>query len=260
MRRQVVTKQRQLTDEQLSDFKRDGFVVVRGMFDAAEMKRLARWTDEVEGYPETAGKFMMYFEKSLKNGSDRLLNRLENFYPYHDGFRALFDGAKLRGAVSELIGEDAVLFKDKINFKMPGGDGFKPHQDQQAGWSAYADFFVTALVSIDEATLENGCLELVAGYHDKGLVGEEWKPISDEQNAAMQPVAYPTKPGDVVFFDSYAPHGSGPNMTDRKRRVLYVTYNRRSDGDHRAQYYADKRASYPPDIERDPDKEYHFRV
>jgi hypothetical protein len=259
-RRDVVSKQRQLTDQQVSEFKRDGFVVVRGMFTPAEMTELARWTDEAEGYPETPGKFMMYFEKSLKNGRDRLLNRLENFYPYHDGFRALFDGAKLRGAVSDLLGEEAVLFKDKINFKMPGGDGFKPHQDQQAGWGTYTDFFITALVSVDAATLENGCLELVAGFHDKGLLAKEWEPISEEQNAAMRPVPCPTRPGDVVFFDSYAPHGSGPNMTDRKRRVLYVTYNRKADGDHRAQYYADKRASYPPDIERDPNKEYRFRV
>lgn len=256
----VTSQRRQLTDRQISDFKRDGFVVVRGMFDATEMKDLARWTDEVETYPETPGKFMMYFEKSLKNGQDRLLNRLENFYPYHDGFRALFDGAKLRGAVSELLGEPAILFKDKINFKMPGGDGFKPHQDQQAGWGTYTDFFITALVSIDEATAENGCLELVAGYHDKGLIAEEWKPITDEQAAAMNPISCPTKPGDVVFFDSYAPHGSGPNMTDAKRRVLYVTYNRKSDGDHRVQYYVDKRKSFPPDIERDPTKEYRFRV
>jgi ectoine hydroxylase-related dioxygenase (phytanoyl-CoA dioxygenase family) len=256
----AVTRERQLTDRQIADFKRDGFVVVRGMFSAAEMTELARWTDEVESYPETPGKFMMYFEKSLKNGSDRLLNRLENFYPHHDGFRTLFDGAKLRGAVSELLGEEAILFKDKINFKMPGGDGFKPHQDQQAGWSAYTDFFITALVSIDEATMENGCLELVAGYHDKGLVAEEWKPITDQQAAAMNPIPYPTKPGDVVFFDSYAPHGSGPNLSDNKRRVLYVTYNRKSDGDHRVQYYADKRKSFPPDIERDPGKEYRFRV
>jgi len=35
-----------------------------------------------------------------------------------------------------------VLFKEKVNFKMPGGDGFKPHQDSQAGWDRYADYFV----------------------------------------------------------------------------------------------------------------------
>jgi hypothetical protein len=33
-----------------------------------------------------------------------------------------------------------------------------------------------------------------------------------------------------------------------------------SAGDHLERYYADKRASYPPDIERDPDKEYRYRV
>ena len=49
-------------------------------------------------------------------------------------------------------------------------------------------------------------------------------------------------------------------MTDAKRRVLYVTYNAASAGDHRVQYYVDKRQSYPPDIERDPSKEYVFRV
>jgi hypothetical protein len=151
-------------DQQISDFSATASSSSRH-FGAAEMKDLARWTDEVENYPETPGKFMMYFEKSLKNGQDRLLNRLENFYPYHDGFRALFDGAKLRGAVAELLGEPAILFKDKINFKMPGGDGFKPHQDQQAGWGTYTDFFITALVSIDEA-----CERLpgaLAGYHDR---------------------------------------------------------------------------------------------
>ncbi len=241
-------------------FRRDGFVVVPGLFDAVETRRISDWTDELQAEPEVPGGLMMYFEPSLLEPGKRVLQRIENFCPFHHGFAALCEGDKLCGTTSALLDEPAVLFKDKINFKLPGGDGFKPHQDQQAGWSTYADFFVTALVSIDEATLENGCLELVAGYHDKGLIGEEWKPISDEQNAAMHPVPYPTKPGDVVFFDSYAPHGSGPNMTGRKRRVLYVTYNRRSDGDHRMQYYADKRASYPPDIERDPNREYRFRV
>ena len=78
------------------------------------------------------------------------------------------------------------------------------------------------------------------------------------QGMAFEPC--PTAPGDVVFFDSYAPHQSAPNLTDRRRRVLYVTYNRLADGDHRAQYYADKRLSFPPDIEREPDQEYVFRV
>jgi ectoine hydroxylase-related dioxygenase (phytanoyl-CoA dioxygenase family) len=73
-------------------------------------------------------------------------------------------------------------------------------------------------------------------------------------------VSMPTNPGDAIFFNSYAPHRSGPNMTNKRRRVLYVTYNAASEGDHRREYYADKRLSYPPDIEREPNKKYVFRV
>lgn len=249
-----------LSAEDIALFERDGFVVRRGVFDAEEMAEIGRWTADLGDWPETPGRHMMYFEKSLLEGGRRILNRVENFYPYHTGFAALIDGPKLWGAVAQLLDEPPVLFKEKINFKLPGGDGFKPHQDQQAGWSTYADYFITALVSVDEATLENGCLELAAGQHKKGLIGKEWEPISEADLESIDMRPCPTRPGDVVFFDSFAPHGSGPNVTDRPRRVLYVTYNRASAGDHRVQYYADKRASYPPDIERDPNKEYAYRV
>ncbi len=249
-----------LTAEQVAEFRRDGFLIARNLFCTEEMREITAWTDEVGAWPETADRHMMYFETSLKSDGARLLNRLENFYPFHDKFHDLFEGDKLRGATSDLFGEEAILYKDKINFKKPGGDGFALHQDQQAGWGTYANFFITALVSIDAATTENGCLELVAGLHGDGLIGEEWKPMTEDDLADKPLVSCPTAPGDVVFFDSFCPHGSGPNMSDFQRRVLYVTYNAASVGDHREQYYCDKRQSYPPDIERDPSKEYVYRV
>ena len=73
-------------------------------------------------------------------------------------------------------------------------------------------------------------------------------------------VPLPTRPGDVVFFDCFVPHRSGDNPTNEARRVLYVTYSPASEGDHRAAYFADKRKSYPPDIEREPGRTYVFRV
>jgi 2-aminoethylphosphonate dioxygenase len=140
---------------------------------------------------------------------------------------------------------------------MPGAPGFKAHQDQQAGWGRYAQIFVTAMVSIDSATLENGCLEIAPARHREGLLGEEWKPL-EETGLDLRTV--PTGPGDVIFFDSFAPHASKPNFTDRPRRILYLTYNLASDGDHRDRYYNEKHAAFPPDIERDASKTYVFRV
>ena len=210
--------------------------------------------------PEVPGRHMLYREKSLLSDQARVIQRIENFCPFHSGFAALCEGDKLCGTTTALLGEPAVLFKDKINFKLPGGDGFKPHQDQQAGWSIYADLFVTAMVSIDDTTGENGCLELAAGHHTRGLIGDEWKPLSEEDMRRMNARAVPTRAGDVVFFDSYTPHASGANLTADRRRVLYITYNRLSAGDHRARYFADKRKSFPPDIEREPGRTYTFRV
>lgn len=246
-----------LTEQQVSDFKRDGFLLIRGLYKADEMQDISRWTEEATNYPEVPGKYMMYFEQSKLHDGKRILCRLEDFEPYHEGFSHLFNGEKMKGAVSELFGEEAVLFKDKINFKMPGGDGFKAHQDVQAGWDTYASLHITALVTIDPCTKQNGCLEMASGHHQQGLIGEKWQPLDED---ALDYVAIETEPGDAVFFDSYAPHRSQPNMTDQARRVLYVTYNRLSEGDHLRQYYIDKRKNYPPDCEREDGKQYVFKV
>ena len=251
---------RALTDAQLDAFGRDGVVVVRGLLDQAAVNDVRIWTDNIQGLPQAPGKYMKYFEDSLSAPGTRILSRVENFCPYHAGFDALARGPEILGTIAELFGEAAVLFKDKINFKMPGGDGFKAHQDVQAGWQDYAALHITALVSIDAADEENGCLEVAGGGGRGGLIGKMWEPLSEDEldEAAFELV--PTEPGDAIIFDSLLPHRSAPNMSDRPRRVLYLTYNRLSEGDHRAQYYADKRLSYPPDCEREPGKQYVFRV
>ncbi|MEM7224725.1 MAG: phytanoyl-CoA dioxygenase family protein [Pseudomonadota bacterium] len=249
-----------LDQDQIAAFKRDGFVFVPGFYDQAALAEITGWTEQVAAWPEQPGRHMVYYEDSLAEPGARVVQRIEDFVPHHPDFAELFTAGRMHKAVGELLGEEAVLFKEKINFKLPGGDGFKAHQDVQAGWSRYADYYITALVSIDPATEANGCLEMAAGWHDKGLVGDEWTPLAGAQLEEMAFTPYPTQPGDAMFFDSFAPHRSGPNLTERARRVLYVTYNRASAGDHRARYFADKRASFPPDVERAPGERYVFRV
>lgn len=93
-----------------------------------------------------------------------------------------------------------------------------------------------------------------------------------------EPVAYPEVPGRHMVYrensllekntrvlshieNFCAYHQELPGLLGGgHRRVLYMTYNRAAEGDHRARYYTDKRKSYPPDCERDPDKRYVFRV
>ena len=247
----------ELSEKKIKEFKETGFLIIRGLYSNEKLKKIIQWTNEVTNYPEIKNKYMMYFEESKLDSKKRILSRMENIEPFHKGFSKLFISGEIQKIVSQLFNEEALLFKDKINFKMPGGDGFKAHQDVQAGWDKYAKLHITALVSIDTSSIENGCLEIAPGNHCKGLIGERWQPI-DEDLLNYSPVE--TAPGDAIFFDSYAPHRSGPNLTKDRRRVLYVTYNAISDGDQRSKYYADKYLTYPPDIDRDPNKKYIFKV
>jgi 2-aminoethylphosphonate dioxygenase len=244
----------------LASYASRGWAVVPAFFSTEETAQLVRFTEEVCELPEIAGTQMIYREPSLLDSNARNVQRIENFCPYHMGFDKLIRGGRLQAAVEKLLGVPAVLLKDKINFKMSGGSGFEPHQDQQAGWSSYAPLFVTALVSIDATSVENGCLEISSSPRQSRLIGREWEPLTAQEMAGFELLPVPTRQGDVVFFDSYVPHASRPNLTRDPRRVLYVTYNRASDGDHRVSYFADKRASFPPDIERLPGVEYRFRV
>src|ERR1700730_19455211 len=77
-------------------FQRDGFVVVPSLFDSKEIREISAWTDEIQAQPETPARAMMYFEPSLLRPGERVLQRVENFCPFHPGFAALCHGHELR--------------------------------------------------------------------------------------------------------------------------------------------------------------------
>ena len=54
--------------------------------------------------------------------------------------------------------KDMFLFKDKINWKMPGGGGFEPHQDHPAWDDFKSDIFGIANEA-DNSTIDKGCLQ-----------------------------------------------------------------------------------------------------
>ena len=96
-------------------------------------------------------------------GADRrgpVLARSEDFVPHHAALRRLICGPLLDQA-SALLGERAVLFKEKVNYKHPGGAGFAPHQDATA--YRFVDHHVSCMVPLDPATEASGCLDVASG-------------------------------------------------------------------------------------------------
>ena len=136
-----------LTEQQIKLFRRMGFLVLPKAFSASVSEEIKHWVDEVAALPEEIGKHWVYHEKSLLDTTSILINRIENMTPFHKGLSNLADS--FIPSCGQLFGEKAVLFKDKINFKMPGGEGFKPHQDSQAGWEVYAKYFINVMFCIE---------------------------------------------------------------------------------------------------------------
>lgn len=233
----------------------DGFVLLKNYYRGATQDALRSYVEELQAWPETAGKWMKYFERDAQ--ANRLLCRVENFLPYHPALAALLKGQGMLSLVSDLMQEPALLFKEKINYKLPGGNGFTAHQDAPAFVHFGQKYHITLMISVDATTVENGCLEIVRKRHAQEMLPQATDGSLDPafaQTLAWEPIT--TEPGDVLLFDSYIPHRSGKNRTDKPRRAYYITYNRASEGDFRDQYYADKRDNFPPEIERVPGRDY----
>lgn len=224
-------------------FDAHGYVKIPGALPQGAVADLSNWVADISSWPESPAAWMHHFETSRAEQGKLILTRTENFSPYHSGMSTLLhDGAPAQLAGSA-FGEDAVLYKEKINYKAPGGAGYAAHQDAPA--YPEADRHVTCLLAMDGASLANGCLEFASfpwarkefiGLTDAGTISDD---VARELD--FQPVE--TDPGDVIVFSSYVPHRSRPNASSRPRRLLYLTYNKASLGDLRSEYYVNKRAN-----------------
>ncbi|HEX6312407.1 MAG TPA: phytanoyl-CoA dioxygenase family protein, partial [Acidimicrobiia bacterium] len=154
------------------------------------------------------------------------------------GIASLVDGA-LRELAAAGLGEPATAFKDKVNYKQPGGAGFSPHQDRLAYPGVRR--VLSVLVAVDECSAESGCLWLADGV--EGLLPTDARGVvrSDVvEDLHWSPAEL--APGDAVCIDGLAPHYSESNRSHAPRRVLVASYAPAAEGYGRERYYAARAA------------------
>ena len=106
---------RRLTDSELATFHRDGFLTCPEFFGPERLAEVESWVTEISQLPlSNSDQVYHYFEQT--DGGPTLA-RSENFVPHHAGIRRLLTETELVEAISDLFGEPAVLFKEKINYK-----------------------------------------------------------------------------------------------------------------------------------------------
>lgn len=226
-----------LTPDQLAAWASDGFLCLRGALAPAEVHELSAWLEEVEGWAAAGGPGLHHHELV---GDTAVLARSERLVEDHEGFRRFLTEGRLVEWAGALLGEAAVLYKEKVNYKRPGGAGFAPHQDAPA--YPFVDHHVSAMVPLDPATVASGCLWVARGHWTERLVTDGDRGLDPAVAAGLDWEPVEVAPGDVLWFDSLLPHRSDTNGTDRPRRALYLTYNAAAEGDLRRRYYDDKAA------------------
>jgi ectoine hydroxylase-related dioxygenase (phytanoyl-CoA dioxygenase family) len=128
------------------------------------------------------------------------------------------------------IGDEAYLFWDQYVVKGTDKDSsFSWHQD-----SGYVHMdcpmYLTCWVTLDDVTVENGTVYLLP-YSQIGIRSVV-KHIKDERTGdhvgyfgKEQGICAEVPAGSIVVFSSYVFHRSGPNLTDRQRRVYLPQYS-----------------------------------
>ena len=118
-----------LTAEDRRMWTEEGYVVLRGWLSPENVGAMLQYVEEVQAGIE--GPLYQYEEGV---GGRTVPARTEDFIDYHAGMAELLrNDGPLAAVVADLVGEDVSIYKEKINYKLPGGGGYKAHQDGYRG-------------------------------------------------------------------------------------------------------------------------------
>jgi len=230
-----------LSPDQLERYHSDGFLIIRNVLSPSEIAELDKEAERLMGRTDLI---------DTDNIRCRWQNHFETGECRFDCFDPVLDLSPLCGKiarderiidlVSQLFGERACLFKDKLIFKPPGAKGYDMHQDY-ISWESFPATFLTVIVAIDPADTSSGATEVFPGYHQRGSLSPKdgmYHTLAADAVDLAKGVTLDLQPGDLGIFSGYTPHRSGPNRSQQSRRLLYLSYNALSDGgEQRERHY-----------------------
>ena len=234
----------QLTTEQLAQFNKDGFIVLRKFLDAERCDNILRIAQihletkiepiETEiGYGDRDKEYRTevtdYTSKS-KDGSI-VVRRLRQVYDRDALFRAWMENVKIRPILQQVLDDQVVIttgHHNSIMTKMPHlSTATAWHQDRRY-WRFSDDNLVSVWLALDNEFSENGVLEFIPGSHkmtfeeeqfdEKEYFSETYEP---NKKIIAQKVSTNLEKGDVVLFHSLLLHRANKNSTD-KAKISFV--------------------------------------
>jgi ectoine hydroxylase-related dioxygenase (phytanoyl-CoA dioxygenase family) len=224
-----------LTTNQINDYNRDGYVVVKGLFSKEETDKLYHTAIE--------NSVMQKNAMDLNDQSGKKTKLSLWFTPGDDVFGYLIRSERMVNSVWRLLGQDSQVchFHTKLMQKEPKvGGAWEWHQDYGYWYKnqfIFPDQLMSVMIALTPATKENGCLQVIKGSHKMGRVnhgfaGEQVGADMEMVNHAlktMELVYCEIEPGDALFFHSNLLHRSEANLSDHPRWSLISCYNSQSN-------------------------------
>ncbi|WP_127531403.1 phytanoyl-CoA dioxygenase family protein [Paenibacillus kobensis] len=214
-----------ITDEEKRFFKDEGYLVLRERHGLAYLESIRQTYHKVWLNLLEQGKIIVQSDRPLEVLFPPLRGEHET---NEDVKRCLINEINYRLA-QQLLEDEPLAVGCTYFFKPPTARGIPFHQDNY-DIGAYPPKVVGVWVSVDASGPDNGGLLMVPRTHKLGLLPPR---LPGDRRAYGQSVRIPegyktvslqTLPGDVVLFDGFTLHGSGPNRTDHHFRQAFVTH------------------------------------
>jgi phytanoyl-CoA hydroxylase len=231
-----------LSTEQIESYWRDGYLRVRGLFDAAE---LAPWLQRTRDLASGAAppppamqlvRDVMVAKKAFSPPTPEHAICKINFYENDPVFMRYARQPALLDCVESLLGHELRFVNSMVITKPPGVDGRHPlHQDLLYFGFRPGDAVMGTWTALEPVTRQNGCLAVLPGSHRGELLDHDvpdWQYVNfgflgvKGVDATAERVHVEMQPGDTLLFHSLLLHGSGQNRTDGFRRAISAHYAR----------------------------------
>jgi phytanoyl-CoA hydroxylase len=249
-----------VTEREIEDYRRDGFLVMADFLDAGE---LAEWRAATErGVAARLAQADELSNASADAHYRQVFTQVSGLIRVEPRMSELLLDPRVGDVAAALSGTPRMrLWNDQALFKPPWGNPTAWHLDAPY-WSFDDRRALTVWVALDDATVENGCLWYLPGTHvsagfDAVELGSNLGGIFEShpewRDLTSVPAVLPA--GGAVWHNALIAHGAGANMTSRGRRAMTcaympdgVTYNgKRDEFVFTAEYAAALRVGLPLD-------------
>ena len=230
-----------LTDDQLETWRRDGYVVARGLYPAHEVDAIrTRFTDLAQAGEPVPGHW------APSNDSDDPLARYPRVMQPHrfcELSKAMMLKPEVGAALKQLFAEPAVACQSMYYYKPPGSPGQALHQDNFY-LAVQPGTCVAAWTAIDAADPDNGGLYVVPGTHKLDVICPDPELFKDGRRSnlvdppkGMKAVPVELAPGDTLFFGGSLIHGSGRNRSAERWRGSFIGHYMPASSTHVSRAY-----------------------